>query len=265
MEWLTIVFLLFFSSFLLFISVLFSSPHLFIIYFHFSGWFYWRWQQQNTRHQEHLCIPYKWYVRPRNGFQETGYEWRKLQSRAIRSIWSTHTSTLHYTYNNYNYMWLSYDYFVWSLYLVILSNYFLCYFVWFYMIKYSYLFIYLSTYLIIHTFINLKIYLFLFSFPSQQRARVAKFLDETEINANKLKSYFKKFEYLWLSDLNADFELFLESAVTVTWLPYQSVQASNVVTEVKEWNVWYVLTFLWFFLMFCVHEFSLFYCILCID
>lgn len=105
------------------------------------------------------------------------------------------------------------------------------------MIKYSYLFIYLSTYLIIHTFINLKIYLFLFSFPSQQRARVAKFLDETEINANKLKSYFKKFEYLWLSDLNADFELFLESAVTVTWLPYQSVQASNVVTEVKEWNV----------------------------
>jgi hypothetical protein len=55
-----------------------------------------------------------------------------------------------------------------------------------------------------------------------QRARVAKFLDETEINANKLRDYFKKFEYLWKTDINVAFETFLATAVTVTWVPYQS-------------------------------------------
>ena len=61
-----------------------------------------------------------------------------------------------------------------------------------------------------------------------QRAHVTKLMDATERRANQLRDFFRKFEYLWMSDMQAHFKEFLEQAVTVTWVAYASSSAGAV-------------------------------------
>jgi hypothetical protein len=94
---------------------------------------------------------------------------------------------------------------------------------------------YIYTFIYIYKYIYLHLYTY----------RVAKFLDETEINANKLRDYFKKFEYLWKTDMNVAFETFLATAVTVTWVPYQS-DASLPVGTIYLYIYVYILLYIFF-------------------
>ena len=56
-----------------------------------------------------------------------------------------------------------------------------------------------------------------------QRARVSKFLDMTEGNANKLRTTFRKFESMWLTDINKLFAEFISKAITVELVPFDTV------------------------------------------
>ena len=47
-------------------------------------------------------------------------------------------------------------------------------------------------------------------------------MDATEQHANQLRDFFRKFEYLWMSDMHVHFKEFLELAVTVTWVAFMS-------------------------------------------
>ena len=53
------------------------------------------------------------------------------------------------------------------------------------------------------------------------------------MKAEKVKSIFKIYECLWLSDTNADFKNFLLSAVTVSWVPYLSTDLNSVTAHVR--------------------------------
>jgi len=66
-----------------------------------------------------------------------------------------------------------------------------------------------------------------------QRARVSKLLDAAEANANKLRLVFRKFENLWLTDVNKLFVEFSAQAVTVELVPFAVVDP-NAVTGTGE-------------------------------
>ena len=66
-----------------------------------------------------------------------------------------------------------------------------------------------------------------------QRARITKFLNSTEMKAEKVKLLFKRYEYLWLSDATADFKNYLLSALTVTWVPFPSTDVNGVAAPVR--------------------------------
>eukprot|EP01038_Epipyxis_sp_PR26KG_P005405 gene5405-7492_t len=53
-----------------------------------------------------------------------------------------------------------------------------------------------------------------------QKSRVVKFLTATEKNANKLRNVFRKFEYLWLTNINELFKEFLSEVVQVESVPF---------------------------------------------
>lgn len=54
-----------------------------------------------------------------------------------------------------------------------------------------------------------------------QMSKVMRFLNTTEKNANKLRSIFRKFEYLWLTDMNTIFEEFLSEVVCFEMVPFE--------------------------------------------
>ena len=66
-----------------------------------------------------------------------------------------------------------------------------------------------------------------------QRARITKFLNSTEMKAEKVKLLFKRYEYLWLSDATADFKNYLLSSLTVTWVPFPSTDVNGVAAPVR--------------------------------
>lgn len=68
-----------------------------------------------------------------------------------------------------------------------------------------------------------------------QRSRVSKFLTETEFKANKLRSLFTKFEYLWKTDINKLFTEFLNDAVVIEIIAFEAPATTNepVPTEAK--------------------------------
>jgi dynein heavy chain len=60
-----------------------------------------------------------------------------------------------------------------------------------------------------------------------QRTRITRFLNSTEAKGNLLRNQFRKFEYLWLTDLNALFQEFLDEAVIVTQVPFAAPVVNN--------------------------------------
>jgi dynein heavy chain len=60
-----------------------------------------------------------------------------------------------------------------------------------------------------------------------QRAKVSKFLDGAEANANKLRRNFLKFEYLWATDIHQAFAEFLKEAVIVEHVPIVNPEADG--------------------------------------
>ena len=62
-------------------------------------------------------------------------------------------------------------------------------------------------------------------------ARVNKLLSNTENNANELRGIFKKFEYLWKSDLNQIFGEFLQDSVIIESVPFVSKVESEETPE----------------------------------
>ena len=53
-----------------------------------------------------------------------------------------------------------------------------------------------------------------------QRTRITKFLQNTENNANVLRKYFHKFEYLWTTDMSKEFQEFIKEAVDVEYVDF---------------------------------------------
>jgi dynein heavy chain len=66
-----------------------------------------------------------------------------------------------------------------------------------------------------------------------QRSRVIKYLNNMEVKANKLRSQFRKFEYLWLTNLNDLFAEFLTGVVQREYIPF-SQPGEEVTTNTND-------------------------------
>ncbi|KAJ1439145.1 dynein heavy chain and region D6 of dynein motor-domain-containing protein [Ochromonadaceae sp. CCMP2298] len=63
-----------------------------------------------------------------------------------------------------------------------------------------------------------------------QKAKVMRFLKHMEGNANKLRNQFRKYEYLWLTDIHQLFDEFLAEAVEVEKVPFATVNVESADT-----------------------------------
>ena len=69
-----------------------------------------------------------------------------------------------------------------------------------------------------------------------QRAKVLRYLIQMETNANKLRNQFRKYEYLWLTDIHKLFNEFLAEVVEIENVPFINNNIDNNTTTVTDNN-----------------------------